>query len=248
MDWLASGVVDGPTACRWGATGRSGGSSVSPFDSLNVSLAIGDDESAVLINRGRIAQALGAESLIGMRAEHGARVALVESGEGCDAPDVDGLVTTSPGLALLAMGADCVPVGIMDPVAGVIGVLHCGWRGLVVGIVGSTLSVMVDSGAVLSRCTAVLGASICGACYPVPTERAEAVAAVDPQSRSTAPDGQPSIDVGASVARQLRRAGLVVRTVGECTAESERCFSYRRDGRTGRQGLAVVIESAGRHG
>jgi hypothetical protein len=144
------------------------------------------------------------------------------------------------------MGADCVPVGIMDPVAGVVGVLHCGWRGLVADIVGSTLSVMVNCGALLARCTAVLGASICGTCYPVPIERAEAVAEVDPQARGTAPDGQPCIDVGGSVARHLRRAGLVVQTVAECTAESERCFSYRRDGRTGRQGLAVVIGVADR--
>ncbi len=248
MDWIASGSVDGPAPCRWGATGRLGGVSRAPFHSLNLSLAVGDDPAAVHVNRERVMSALGATELVGMRADHGAQVALVVPGEGPDALSVDGLVTTEPGLALLAMGADCVPAGIMDPVAGVIGALHCGWRGLVVDIVGATLSVMVEQGALLSRCTAVLGATICGQCYPVPAERADEVAAIDPDSRQTAPDGQPCIDVGGVVTRRLQREGVTVNRVPECTAESGRCFSYRRDRQTGRQGLAVSLAAGVGHG
>lgn len=247
MHWLESGTVEGEVRCRWGATGRDGGVSVAPFDSLNLSLAVGDDDTAVVINRTRTAAALNARGIVGMRASHGAAVAVVDSADRADAIDVDGLVTTVPGLALLAMGADCVPAGVMDPVAGVVGVLHCGWRGLVVDIVGSTLDAMVRHGADLSRCTAVLGAAICGECYPVPPSRADEVAAVDPASRQTAEDGQPCIDVGEAVARRLHHEGLSVHRVNECTAQSTRCFSYRRDRRTGRQGLVVVMDAGVRN-
>jgi copper oxidase (laccase) domain-containing protein len=52
-----------------------------------------------------------------------------------DAPQCDGLVTSNPGIALAILGADCAPLLLADPIAGVVGAAHCGWKGLAAGIV-----------------------------------------------------------------------------------------------------------------
>ena len=101
------------------------------------------------------------------------------------------------------------------------------------------LAAMVDLGADAQQIRASLGPAICGQCYPVPPERAQEAAEAWPDSRATAPDGQPGIDVRAGLRQRLRAAGVLVEYIGGCTAEDPELFSYRRDGLTGRQGVAV---------
>ena len=250
---IAAGVVDpvspGGRPSSWAATGRSGGVSEPPFDSLNLAGYVGDDAGAVAVNRARVATLLGArpDRLAVMDSVHGADVAEV-SAAGVVA-GVDGLVTREAGLVLVALGADCVPLALIGDDDITVAVAHCGWRGLVAGIVESVVARMHARGAGVHR--AIVGASVCGQCYPVPTERAEEVAASCPEPIAraallTCADGQPGIDVAAGIRAQLRALGIdpaVVSSPAGCTVEDTGLFSYRRDGRTGRQGIAVVRQA-----
>ena len=255
---IAAGRVETETAggrpSSWAATGRSGGVSGAPFDSLNLSDYVGDADDAVAENRARLARVIGAQShrMTLMRSVHGREVA-----EACEpgvVAGVDGLVTQVPGLVIVAMGADCVPLALIGDDGRTIGVAHCGWRGLVVGIVDAVVDALADRGAGVAR--AVLGPAVCGSCYPVPRARADEVTeqcspAVVAAARVRCPDGQPGIDVREGVRTRLIELGVdprAIRPVGGCTVEDPGLFSYRRDGLTGRQGIGVGLVDAGRMG
>lgn len=225
----------------WAATGRAGGASAGAFASLNLAEYVGDEVSAVAENRGRVAGlvGLGTEDLAAMGAVHGAEVAVVTAGGPVDG--VDALVTTSRGVALLALAADCVPLVLADSSAGIVAAVHCGWRGLGAGVVSATVSVMRGLGAMTLE--AVVGPAICADCYPVPTDRVETL------RRSLAVDvsgvacieraGRAFIDVRAGVTAQLADLGIEPHQVAICTHESPDLFSYRRDTVTGRQGMII---------
>lgn len=231
----------GPAA--WAFTDRNGGVSAAPFASLNLASHVGDAPEAVAANRGRTLAGLAAPlGLATMRPNHGTGVAVVD-GPG-ETPDVDALVCATPGLALLALGADCVPAVLVDPAAGVVAAVHSGWLGVRDDVVGAALAAMAGLGAEPARTVALLGPAVCGACYPVPRERADQVARVSPAAVGVAADGQPTVDVRFAVAERLRVAGVEVSLVGGCTVESAGLFSHRRDGVTGRHGAVVVLEPA----
>jgi hypothetical protein len=250
---IAAGVVDprspGGRPASWAATGRSGGVSLAPYDSLNLAGYVGDAQASVDENRSRVARALGlaGDRLAVMDSVHGADVAVVRA-PGV-VPGVDGLVTQEPGLAIVALGADCVPIVLIGDDDRTVAVAHCGWRGLVADVLGAVIEVMADHGSGVDR--VLLGPSVCGRCYPVPPERAQQVAEAWPGAVADAAvvacaDGQPGIDVREGAVARLRDLGLApasIIRVGGCTVEDPDLFSYRRDGVTGRQGVAVC-----RHG
>jgi YfiH family protein len=214
---------------------------VTPYDRLNLADHVGDDPAHVAENRAIAAALVGlsAQGVAIMGAVHGASVAHIDSGG--VVPEVDALVTTSAGIGLLALAADCVPIALCDPNNGVIAAVHCGWRGLGAGVVLRTIDAMRDLGARDIR--AVVGPSICPRCYPVPTVRTEELAgsvSAAVRAASCLTEGSRAfIDVGAGVSAQLGEAHVVHSVVPGCTAESASLFSYRRDGVTGRQGMIV---------
>ena len=135
--------------------------------------------------------------------------------------------------------ADCVPVLLADPDAGVVGAAHAGRQGLVAGVVPRPC--VADARARRRRrSTAWVGPHICGACYEVPSAMRTRCR---PRARRPAPTtswGTPSLDIGAGVRAQLER-GRRARssTSRRCTRESDDLYSYRRDGAAaGRLGRA----------
>lgn len=246
---IAAGVVaprnHGGRPASWAATGRSGGVSGPPYDSLNLAGHVGDDPVAVAENLARVGSVLAPGTPVAvMDAVHGADVA--EVARPGLVPGVDGLVTDVPGLALVALGADCVPMALIGDDDRTVAVVHCGWRGLVGDVVGAVLDVLERRGCGVQQ--AVLGPSVCGSCYPVPPERAaQVVERCSPRVSSAAvvqcPDGQPGIDVAAGVVARLVERGVAadaVHRAGGCTVEDPALFSHRRDGVTGRQGVVVA--------
>ncbi|WP_433478456.1 peptidoglycan editing factor PgeF [Spirillospora sp. CA-142024] len=218
-----------------GFTGRAGGVSRPPYDSLNLGGAVGDDPAAVLDNRRRAAAALGAdpERTVFMRQVHGADVAFVTSP---DLPGpVDAIVTTVPGLALAVLVADCAPVLLADPAAGVVGAAHSGRPGTAAGVVPALVKAMCERGADPARMTAAIGPAACGRCYEVPARMRDEVAATVPAAYATTSKGTPGLDIRAGVAEQLASAGVTaVDADPRCTIEDPGLFSYRREGNTGR--------------
>jgi YfiH family protein len=222
-------------------TGRSGGTSAPPYDSLNLGGAVGDDPAAVRANRARAASALGLEPgrTVWMRQVHGADVRLVDAAPGPSGDDftggVDAMVTAVPGLALAVLVADCAPVLLADPVARVIGAAHSGRPGTAAGVVPAAVRRMVELGAEPSRIAAAIGPAACGGCYEVPPAMRDEVAAVVPAAHATTREGTPGLDIRAGIAGQLAAAGVTnVQIDPRCTIETPGLFSYRRDGRTGR--------------
>ncbi|MER0479321.1 peptidoglycan editing factor PgeF [Streptomyces sp. Edi2] len=219
-------------------TDRWGGVSAAPYDQLNLGGAVGDDRQAVHANRARAAAELGLDpaAVVWMHQVHGRDVAVVD-GPWCgdDVPGVDAVVTGRRGLALAVLTADCTPVLLADPVAGIAGAAHAGRPGLVAGVVPAVVEAMVKQGAEPPRIIAYTGPAICGRCYEVPEAMRSDVAAVVPEARAVTGWGTPAVDVTAGVRAQLAAAGVRVREDSHiCTRESADHFSYRRDRTTGR--------------
>lgn len=235
-----------PGRARGVFTTRAGGVSPAPFDRLNLARHTGDDEGRVGANRALLAGALGLPvgGLVFGHQVHGAGVRLVDTSAAqaqpaAGLPETDALVTTTPGLGLVMMGADCLPVVLAADE--VVGVVHVGRAGLAAEVLVQTLRVMRAAGA--GPVTARIGPGICGRCYEVPAALADEVDRVAPGSRSRTDRGTPSIDLAAGARTQLRQEGVrAVRQVGGCTAEQPgRFFSYRRDGITGRHAGVVWL-------
>jgi YfiH family protein len=238
-----------PAPARGVFTTRAGGVSAPPWSSLNLALHTDDEWRRVHANRDLLARAIGLSyrELVFGRQVHGTGVRLVQrsSSNARDRGlrDTDGLVTTSRGVALVIMGADCLPALRADPVARLVAAAHVGRQGLVDGVVAELLTVMASQGARPDRTAARVGPGICGSCYEVPPALAAQADATAPGSRGRTRTGTASVDLTAGATGQLHAAGVVdVRTSGGCTLEQpERFFSYRRDGPTGRHAGVVWL-------
>lgn len=235
---LAPGVVAG-------FTGRRGGVSRPPYASLNLGPHVGDDPAAVAQNQDRLAALIGLTpgAVCGMEQVHGADAVVVVDPRG--RPRGDALVTAVRGVALVVLVADCVPVLLADPVAGVVAAVHAGRAGTLAGVLSGAIEAMVGLGARVYRVQAALGPSICGACYEVsPGTYADAVVR-EPASGARSRWGTPSLDLRAALRAQLRAVGVRhVQASSTCTAESAEHFSYRRDGVTGRFAGVVLLEAS----
>lgn len=219
-------------------TDRWGGVSAAPYAELNLGGAVGDDPGAVRTNRELTAKALGVDpaGVVWMNQVHGAGVAVVEEPWGeRPVPEVDALVTTRRGLALAVLTADCVPVLLADPVAGVVAAAHAGRPGMLAGVVPAAVRAMTELGAEPGRIVARTGPAVCGRCYEVPEAMRAEVTAAEPAAHAETSWGTPAVDVSAGVHAQLDRLGVRDREQSPvCTRESDDHFSYRRDRSTGR--------------
>ena len=231
-------------SARLAVTDRRGGASTSPYDELNLGDHVGDDAASVAGNRSRVAGGVGVspEHLVFMRQVHGVDVAVVE-GPGPPAgtpPEADAMVTAERGVALAVVVADCTPVLLAS--ANVVGVAHAGRRGMAGGVVAATIAAMRSLGADPATTSALVGPAICGRCYEVPARMQAEVAAIESASLATTRSGAPALDIRAGVVAQLRAAGVTsIEVDPTCTAESDRLYSHRRDGVTGRfAGIAVL--------
>lgn len=219
-------------------TDRWGGVSAVPYEELNLGGAVGDDPDAVRTNRELAAKSLGLDParVVWMNQVHGPDVAVIDEPWGDrPVPEVDAVVTVRRSLALAVLTADCTPVLLADPVAGIAAAAHAGRPGMVAGVVPAAVAAMVELGAEPGRIVARTGPAVCGRCYEVPDEMRAEVAAVEPAAYAETSWGTPAVDVTAGVHAQLERLGVRDRAQSPvCTLESGDHFSYRRDRITGR--------------
>lgn len=231
-------------------TTRAGGVSVSPYASFNLGMHVGDDPTAVLANRRRLATAIGlpAERIVWMEQLHTPTVTVVNSSypavqQGEPVPVTDAVVTTEAGLALAVMVADCVPVLLADEHAGVISAVHAGRMGARNGIVRAAVQVMVEQGAEPSRMTALLGPAAAGESYEVPEEMARDVEKHLPGSLTRTAKGTPGLDLRKGIVRQLLETGVrAIEADPRDTVTDTDFFSHRRQGTTGRQAGVIWMD------
>lgn len=228
-------------------TTREGGRSRPPFDSFNLGDHVGDDPAAVAANRGRLATELGLDErkVVWMEQVHGRTITVVTGPLDTPAEATDGLVTAEAGLAVAVLVADCVPVLLGDPEAGVVAAVHAGRVGARVGVVPAALAAMMELGAEPGRVEALLGPSICGECYEVPQAMAADVEQHLPGSVARSRRGTPSLDLRAGLWQQLADAGIgKIGVDPRCTVEDHTLFSYRRQGQTGRIAAVTWVDAA----
>ncbi|MFC7473239.1 peptidoglycan editing factor PgeF [Dankookia sp. GCM10030260] len=255
-EYLVTPALGALAGLRHGFFTRRGGVSEGPWAALNCSLSGQDDRDRVRENRRRVAGALGLDlpALHGLTQVHGIAVAEVDEigwpeGQG---PRADAMVTRRPGIALGVITADCAPVLFADPVAGVIGAAHAGWRGAVDGVLEATLAAMEAIGADRVRITAAVGPCIAQPSYEVGADLRDAVLARDAaDARHFAAgrrEGRWQFDLAGYCAARLGAAGTgVVETAATDTlANEDRFFSHRRrtlagGGPIGHQISAIAI-------
>lgn len=226
-----------------------------PFASLNLARTVGDDPSRVAENRRRWLEALGVPEVAEASQVHGAEVALVEAG--CSTAEVlarpaDALVARDPCRAVAVRTADCLPLLLADRATGAVAAVHCGWRGVVEGVVHAALDRLEELGARPSSLLSAIGPHIRLGSFEVGPEvaaRIQAVAegrpVIDPRSP------RPHADLALTVRAQLEARGVPAGAIhdvgGDTLDEADRFFSHRRDrGRTGRHLAAIRPRPAGR--
>ena len=160
------------------------------------------------------------------------------------------MVTTSPGIALGILTADCAPVIFVDRDSRVIGAVHAGWRGARAGIIENTLDLMVDAGATASRIDASIGPCIGPRSYEVSNDfRAAFLSDNSVNEKFFFPAvrcGHAMFDLPGYVAHRLAAWGVrrSCNIAGDTYAEADRFFSYRRSILNGEvdygRGLSVV--------
>jgi YfiH family protein len=229
-------------------TTRRGGVSEGTYASLNLGLHVDDDPRAVVENRRRAAASLGCtlDDLVIAEQVHGNRVAVVgadDAGRGAHTTDdavarTDALVTTTPSVAVAVLVADCVPLVLLDPAAGVLGVVHAGWRGTAAGVTPAAVATMVDRGADPQRLVVGIGPAVDPDRYEVGTDVADALRAALGDAAlgdadggvltPTAP-GRWRCDLVAANRLALRRIGVRpdnIHTLPVTTADPD-LFSHR---------------------
>ncbi|MDP2479116.1 MAG: polyphenol oxidase family protein [Candidatus Palauibacterales bacterium] len=152
----------------------------------------------------RLCARLGATAAAMVRQVHGRCVVPLEV-----APDRglllagtgDGLVCARPGTLLVVTAADCVPVYLLDPPSGTLGLVHAGWRGAAAGVLEAGVEAMSHLGAAPpERIRVHLGPGICGRCYEVGPDVLQAF------GRPASASGH--VDIRSELALRARSAGV----------------------------------------
>jgi hypothetical protein len=209
-------------------TTRRGGHSSGPFESLNLGRWTDDEPAAVERNRAGLARELGVGFAYG-RQVHGSRVLRVEEPQdrAVPPPEADGQASSTRGVGLMVLTADCLPIAIGGGAAAAM--LHAGWRGLAADVIAEGVAAVRELGGA-GRLEAAIGPGAGPCCYEV----GEEVVSAFPNAPVV---GERLIDLKAIAAAKLRAAGVdLVHDVGLCTICNAEFFSHRRDhGVTGRQ-------------
>jgi YfiH family protein len=243
---------------------RTSGFSQFPYHSLNLGLHVGDDPDNVLKNRRRFAEAIGIplNQFTIAKQIHSGNVRVVSDelrGSGSTdhenaIEDTDAMVTDTPGICLIVLVADCVPMLFFDPLRRAIGVAHAGWRGTLQSAAFNTVTTMEQAfGSSPGDIMVGIGPSIGPCCYRVGPEVISQVESVF-QSRSDyivneSKEGVGYFDLCKANLEGLLHAGIERKNIeiaGRCTCcEPDLFFSYRKQkGDTGRFAAGIMLRSS----
>ena len=220
---------------------RQGGISPAPWDSFNLGDHVGDDPARVAANRSVLHGLLPAEPAW-LQQVHG--ILAVDAAKVVKTVEADAAFSRTADCVCAVMTADCLPVLFCDRAGTVVAAAHAGWRGLLAGVLESTIAAMdVAPGELL----AWLGPAIGPEAFEVGDEVRAAFVARDPAAASAFRAGQPGkwlADLEALARQRLAQAGVTdLHGGGMCTvSDAERFFSYRRDGQTGRMATLIWLE------
>ena len=226
----------GRAGLRHGFFTREGGVSTGLYEGLNTGVGSNDDPAAVAENRRRIAEHMGGtpDDLAACYQIHSAVARVAEAGWKGERPEGDATLTATPGVICAVLTADCAPILLADPEAGIVGAAHAGWKGALDGIVQSTVTAMQTLGAEPRRMVAVVGPCIARTSYEVGADFQDRFHHHDPGSaRFFAPGEGPDkrlFDLPAFVLWRLEQAGVAdaAWTGDDTRVDAARFYSNRR--------------------
>ena len=226
-------------------TTRHGGISKAPYHTNNLALHVGDRPDDVLANREALRRAMGAKKLIAMEQIHSNRVEIINQ-HSHFLPPCDGLITQEKDIALMVMVADCTPVVLFDTKQKVIAALHVGRAGAFLNIIEVALTKMMQhfsskSGDIL----AIAGVGIGSCCYEVGSDIANEAKALGYDFALTCTQESYHLDIASIIKHQLLTCKLKADNIelirGCSSCETDRFFSYRKEGITGRMGAVISL-------
>ena len=238
---------------RFSFLGRNGGVSEAPYNSLNLSSAVGDNENAVESNYERMQAVFGLRSIrpVTVNQVHGKSVFI--AGEGShDGVEADAIITDTPGLPIGVLTADCLPILLFDPQVGAAAAVHAGWRGTVKGVaVEAVIQMERELGADAERIVAAFGPHIAPCCYKVGAEVIDSFTETfgDMEGKMVygeAEDGDRWFDLARANREALMSVGVkdehMVFDFACTSCDEAHLFSHRRDkGLTGRQLSFIIV-------
>ncbi len=161
---------------------------------------------------------------------HGTNVEKVGVSSEYFIPVTDALVTKESGIILTLTGADCFPVYFEDKTTGVIGIAHCGWRGIVGGIIGKTIASVIEIGGKAENIVLTIGPGICTKHFEI---KEDVLSYFLPYTEFIQRDKDIRVDLKGIIRKQASEADVLSENIidtDECTyCLPEKYFSYRRD-------------------
>ncbi len=244
--WLTTPGWESFPGLVHGFLGRQGGRSRPPYASLNLAYDVGDDVETVKDNWCDLKLAVGVHDFKIVTAEqiHGSTILAVTDGTRKSMGEADGMITDRPGVFLGVSTADCVSLLFIEPRRKIAAAIHAGWRGTAAGIAGKAVERLHEAYGILpSDLFVALGPSIGICCYEVGAEVYAAIrereGAECEKAWRAGRDGKGYLDLRLLNQMQLEAAGVPaarVQWVGLCNAcHLDQFFSYRKEGKTGRQ-------------
>jgi polyphenol oxidase len=220
---------------------RHGGVSSPPYDSLNLSDKNGDQKELVSENGSLIAKTFGfdlSRLILLDQMQQDQILLLKEPVIILPSPlEYDALITNSPNAFLGILTADCLPIFVVDQKRKVIAAIHAGRQGTALHITAKVLKKMEEEFGCSSKDLLIaMGPSIGSCCYEID----ERVFQPEWEPFSTSRGaGKWMVDLAQINIAQMKREGIKeeqISWINLCThCHSDLFFSYRKEGRTGRQ-------------
>ena len=250
LQTIASPLLAALPGVRHAFFTRKGGVSEGIYRGLNVGVGSSDRPDAVQENRARAAAALGVDlnHLLTPFQVHSS-IPVVVAGPWTARPEADAVVTAVPGLACCALAADCAPILLADPEAGVVAAAHAGWKGALGGIIGATVEAMAAQGAARGRIVAAVGPCIAPESYEVGADFMDRFVAEDGGFARFFGAGRSAdrrqFDLPAFVLHRLGQAGVgqAEWVGGDTCAQDDLYFSNRRSFLTGERDFGRLLSA-----
>jgi purine-nucleoside/S-methyl-5'-thioadenosine phosphorylase / adenosine deaminase len=239
-------------------TTRRGGVSTAPYDTLNLGDHVGDAAMAVAHNRQLLSALLPSEP-VWLQQVHGTDV-IDTVAAGCGLPQADACISRHAGAVCVVMTADCLPVLLCDEQGSVVAAVHAGWRGLCDGVIEQAVramnvppqSLMAWLGPAIGSRAFEVGAEVRAAFVEKQPQATDAFIPSPPAPLPLAGEGGALVpgegrkylaDLYLLARQRLNALGVSrIHGGGQCTfTDSERFYSYRRDGQTGRMGTFIWL-------
>jgi polyphenol oxidase len=219
--------------------------SLRPDKNMKAYYDFGKDEEA-LINRERFLEKLNlsGKNLVSVKSISGSNIQIVtEADLGNFIENTDGLITARKNVFLSITIADCLPVIIYDFKKEVIGLLHCGWKGIEKNIIGKALNKMKDSfDSAPQNIIAGIGPGIGNCHFEVKEDLVKKFSTYHGAFRK---EGAKSfMDLKLVAQKKLEDCGIPygsINTNFDCTyCQPEKYFSFRKDKSQPLQAMLVV--------